>query len=162
MRIRMSVLALAAVALTAVGCGDDDAGSREGAATTPGAVSPGSPPQDAQDASFVTVTPAEVAPRLVAGDVFLVDVREDEEWEAGRASFATHIPLAEVGDRLDEIREGAAGRPVAFICRSGNRSAQAAQTAVDGGVPDVINVDGGMGAWVEAGLPIVPEDGVVL
>ena len=162
MRIRMSVLALAAVALTAAGCGDDDAGSPQAVATIPGTASPGPAPQDAQDGSFTTVTPAEIAPRLVAGEVFLVDVREDAEWEAGRASFATHVPLAEVGDRLDEIREGAAGRPVAFICRSGNRSAQAARTAVDGGVPDVINVDGGMGAWVDAGLPIVPADGTVL
>jgi rhodanese-related sulfurtransferase len=162
MRIRMSLAALAAVALTAAGCGDDDVAPSQAVATIPGAASPVAPAQEAQDGSFVTVTPAEIAPRLVAGEVFLVDVREDEEWEAGRASFATHIPLAEVGDRLDEIREGAAGRPVAFICRSGNRSAQASQTAVDGGVTDVINVDGGMGAWVDAGLPIVPADGTVL
>lgn len=158
----MTLAVLAAVALTGAGCGGDDVGSSQAVVAVPGASSPGVPSEETRGGSFVTVTPAAIAPRLVAGEVFLVDVREDAEWQAGRASFATHVPLAEVGDRLDEIREGAAGRPVAFICRSGNRSAQASQTAVDGGIADVINVDGGMGAWVEAGLPIVPEDGVVL
>jgi rhodanese-related sulfurtransferase len=64
--------------------------------------------------------------------------------------------------RAPALRVKAAGRPIAFICRSGRRSAQAAQIAADAGVAGVINVDGGMGAWADAGLPLVPEGGTVV
>jgi rhodanese-related sulfurtransferase len=107
-------------------------------------------------------TPAEVAPRVEAGEVLLVDVREEEEWVAGRAPDAMHVPLATVGDQLGQITRTAAGRPVAFICRSGRRSAEAAQVAAEGGVSEVLNVDGGMAAWVGADLPIKPRKGRVL
>lgn len=105
-------------------------------------------------AGFETVSIAQIAPRVQAGEVLLVDVREDDEWAAGHAPTAVHVPLATVGDRLSEITEAADGRPVAFICRSGNRSAQASRVASDGGVRSVINVSGGMDAWGQAGLPV--------
>lgn len=128
-----------AVSLFLGGCGDD------GAAPAAAAVAPA--------AGFETVSIAEIAPRVQAGEVLLVDVREDDEWVAGHAPTAVHIPLATVGDRLGEIAESADGRPVAFICRTGNRSAQASRVATDGGLGSVINVDGGMDAWGRAGLP---------
>ncbi|PTL59712.1 rhodanese-like domain-containing protein [Paraconexibacter algicola] len=143
-RLLRTVIALAASG-GLVACGGDDR-------------STGATP----DASFTTVTPAQIAPRAAAGEVLLVDVREDDEWQAGHAGDAQHVPLAEVSGRLDRLRTEAAGRPIAFICRSGNRSGQAARAAVDAGLTQVINVDGGMGAWLAAGLPIVPADGRVL
>ena len=151
-----SVVALASVvaALALVACGDDGDGTA--------APQAGPAVQETGSAAFETVTPADIAPRVDAGEVLLVDVREDDEWEAGHAEEAIHVPLATVGGRLAENEAEAGGRPVAFICRSGNRSAQASQIAVDGGLETVINVDGGMGAWVDAGLPIVPADGEIL
>jgi hydroxyacylglutathione hydrolase len=110
---------------------------------------------------FTTTTPAAIAADVEAGRVLLVDVRTDGEWTAGRAPQAVHIPLAEVADRLDEIDRLRGDRPVAFICRTGRRSAQASRAAVEGGLDDVVNVDGGMGAWLRAGLPLVPPGGRV-
>jgi rhodanese-related sulfurtransferase len=148
-RLRAALLAASATALLgAPGCGGDDPPSKPAAERTA--------------SRFATVSPQQIAPRVEAGEVLLVDVREQAEWDAGRAPGAVHIPLAEVGERLDEIRERADGRPVAFICRSGNRSAQASRIAVDGGVDGVINVDGGMGAWAAAKLPLVPASGTIL
>jgi rhodanese-related sulfurtransferase len=118
--------------------------------------------RNAPPARVTQTTPAEIAPRVETGEVLLVDVREDEEWVAGRARDAMHVPLATVGAQLEQIRRTAAGRPVAFICRSGRRSAEAAQVAVEAGMTEVLNVDGGMGAWVGAGLPIQPRKGRVL
>lgn len=156
MKLRITLAAAAAaLALAGAGCGDDETGAPSGASGSAATT-------QAQAAAPQTVTPEAIAPRAAAGEVLLVDVREDEEWDAGRAPDAVHVPLATVADRLDEITEQADGRPVAFICRSGNRSAQAAQIAVDGGVQDVINVGGGMGAWASAGLPVEPKGGSIL
>lgn len=139
---------LLALALAVAGCGGDDE-----AATAPAV--------DAE-AAFPTVGVDTVAGPVRKGTVLLVDVREPEEWTAGHAPRAKHVPLGEVTDRLEEIRSAANGRPVAFICRSGNRSAQAAEAATDAGLQQVSNVDGGMGAWEAAGLPLVPADGRII
>ena len=53
----------------------------------------------------------------------LLDVREIDEWKAGRAVGAVHIPMSEVPARLDEID---LDEPVYVICRSGVRSARVA------------------------------------
>lgn len=152
MRPRLPALLLATAALAAAaGCGGTDTPDRPAvAAETTG-----------ERVAVATVSPAEIAPAVRAGRTLLVDVREPAEWEAGRAPKAMHVPLADVARRLGEIRARAAGRPVAFICRTGRRSAMAARTAVAGGLPDVTNVDGGMGAWARAGLPLTPRDGRV-
>ena len=147
--LRVAAVLLAAVLLV-VGCGGDAATEETDAPSAPAR------------ATVTTVTPSEIAPRAASGEVLLVDVREDPEWAAGRAPDAIHVPLAQLEAELAALRARAAGRPMAFICRSGRRGAQAAQVAVDAGVADVINVDGGMGAWVAAGLPIVPEGGTVV
>ncbi len=90
-----------------------------------------------------------VDPRDVAGDV-LLDVREDDEWAAGRAPGAVHIPLYELPDRLAELPEG---RPLSVVCRVGGRSAQATAWLLAQGV-DARNVAGGMLAWAQLGLPV--------
>ncbi len=146
------VAVLLAAALFLAGCGDD--------ASTAQTDAP--PAAERATAGFTTTTPAAIAPRAASGEVLLVDVREDAEWAAGRAPDAVHVPLADVPRELDALRARADGRPIAFICRTGRRSAQAAKLAVDAGVPQVINVSGGMGAWVAAGLPLVPQDGTVV
>ncbi len=107
------------------------------------------------------VAPEEVAADVAAGRVVLVDVREEREWAAGRASGALHVPLAELPGRLEELDRRRDGRPLAFVCRTGRRSAQAARLAVEAGLDDVLDVRGGMGAWARAGLPLVPRDGRV-
>lgn len=90
---------------------------------------------------------------LAEGGAVLVDVRDDDEWVAGHAPDAVHVPLGEVG-----AAEGFAGRRVLVVCRSGNRSAKAAQALAGAGV-DVTNVTGGMSSWAAAGLPVVADDG---
>ena len=85
----------------------------------------------------------------------LLDVREPEEWAAGHAPQATHLPLGELVARLAEVPRD---RPVVCICRSGNRSARATQFLRAEGI-DATNMVGGMRAWAEAGLPLVAAAG---
>ena len=90
----------------------------------------------------------------VPEDAVLVDVREDDEWAAGHAPGAVHIPLGDLPARLGELPEG----EVHVVCRSGGRSARATAWLQQNGV-DAVDVAGGMGAWSEADRPMVSETG---
>ena len=92
---------------------------------------------------------AEAARLTDAGLAVLLDVREDDEWAAGHAPAALHVPLGDL-----PYAEVSFDRPVLAICRSGNRSATAAALLSARGI-DTRNVAGGMQAWQTAGLPIV-------
>lgn len=102
------------------------------------------------------VLPA-VHPRDTA-DELLLDVREDDEWDAGHAPQAVHVPLHELPARLDDVRAQAGDGPVSVVCRVGSRSAQATAYLRHAGL-DARNVEGGMLAWQAAGLPVVAGDG---
>jgi rhodanese-related sulfurtransferase len=86
--------------------------------------------------------------RQTAGAV-LIDVREDDEWAAGHADGARHVPLGQIGASEQDLPRD---REVLLICRSGRRSAQAAQVLLKAG-HSAVNVAGGMQAWTQAGLP---------
>ena len=84
---------------------------------------------------------------------YFVDVREANEWAAtGYPPGATLIPLGEIAQRApDELPEDA---PIFVICNSGNRSLVASQQLRDMGYREIYNVDGGIQAWLQAGLPV--------
>ena len=101
--------------------------------------------------------PEQVAELVRAGEVELIDVREQYEWDAGRIPGARHIELERLAANADSIpRE----RRVVFQCRLGARSGLAAQAFRAAGW-DAWNMTGGIAAWVERGLPIEPEGGHV-
>jgi rhodanese-related sulfurtransferase len=97
----------------------------------------------------------QVQAAAVPADGWLLDVRELDEWVAGHAPEAKHIPLGDLGVRSAEIP---ADQTVYVICRSGNRSAHAAH-ALNGAGWRAVNVDGGMHEWEAAGRPMVSEIG---
>src|SRR5258708_39403973 len=102
-------------------------------------------------------TPDEVAALLASGEIQLIDVREPEEWAAGRIAGAKLIELGELNERAGEIdRE----RQVVFYCRSGSRSAMAAQAFQAAGY-DAHNMEGGLLEWNGRGLPLDPRGGFV-
>lgn len=95
----------------------------------------------------------------VPADGLLLDVREDDEWAAGHAEGALHIPMSDFVGRFGEVTERVDGdAPVFVVCRVGGRSAQVTQYLRQQGVT-AVNVDGGMLAWETAGRPLVADDG---
>lgn len=98
----------------------------------------------------------EVAVTAVPADGVLLDVREDEEWVAGHAPGAVHIPMTTLAGRLDEVPDG---DPIYVICRSGGRSARVTQY-LNGNGWDAVNVAGGMLEWDRAGRPLAADNGV--
>ncbi len=98
---------------------------------------------------------AGVPAAAVPDGAFLLDVREPDEWEAGHVPGARHIPLGQLGARCAEIPTAT---EVYVICRSGVRSAQAAQ-ALNGAGWQALNVDDGMRGWAVAGRPMTTDSG---
>lgn len=94
---------------------------------------------------------------LDPGADLLLDVREPDEWEAGHAPGAVHLPLGELPAALEAGRVDGS-RPVVAVCRSGRRSAEATRLLQQAGVP-ARNLTGGMQAWAAAGRPVVRADG---
>jgi hydroxyacylglutathione hydrolase/adenylyltransferase/sulfurtransferase len=103
------------------------------------------------------IEPQAVADALEQGDVQLVDVREDYEWQAGHIAGARHITLGEVASQADTLDPN---RPVVFYCRSGARSTMAADAFAQAGF-DAASMAGGLLAWDERGLPLEPDHGSV-
>lgn len=85
----------------------------------------------------------------------VLDVREDYEWEAGHIDGAQHIPLGQLPERYGEVP---ADEDVYVICRTGGRSLRATAYLQQYGF-DPVNVQGGMGAWMDAEKPMVSETG---
>ena len=96
----------------------------------------------------------ELAERWQRGDVDLLDVREDDEWEEGHVEGSIHVPYHELrdGPPIDVSN----GKPLAVVCSVGNRSSIAASLLQRSGVRDVIHVaDGGIEDLRKEGIPLV-------
>jgi rhodanese-related sulfurtransferase len=92
----------------------------------------------------------------IADDTYLLDVREDDEWAAGHAPDAHHLPMMELPARMADVPTDT---DVAVICRSGGRSAQVVAYLMNNGWDRVRNADGGMRQWAAVGRPVITEDG---
>jgi rhodanese-related sulfurtransferase len=136
------IAVLLAAALSA-GCSTQDTGS------------PAATEAPAAGASGYTTVDVQTAGDALSGDpdAQIVDVREPEEWaETGVPQGAVLIPLGDLEARA--ASELVTERPVYVICRSGNRSQAGSDILVDLGFTEVYNVDGGVTAWLDAGLPV--------
>ena len=98
-----------------------------------------------------TVTVADVS-----DDAYLLDVRDLDEWEAGHAPTAAHLPMMEIPGRIGELPTD---RDIVVVCRVGSRSAQVVAYLIAQGRDRVTNLDGGMFAWHAVGRPMVSADG---
>ena len=99
------------------------------------------------------------APRALAAvaiGAVLLDVREQNEWDAGHAPQALHLPLVHVAASAASLP---GGQPILVVCRSGRRSALAVTQLRHAGL-DAVNVEGGMLAWLDAGGPVVAAAGM--
>jgi len=92
-----------------------------------------------------------LAPRLLQGEVVVIDVRGRSEWDAGHLAGAIHIPLGAVSGRAGGIPRD---RPVVVQCETGSRSAIVASVLRLRGFRNVENLTGGIAAWRKAGLPV--------
>ena len=104
------------------------------------------------DSNIPRTLPAiDVKAAQVYPNALLVDVREQNEWDAGHIDGSVHIPMSQMPDRLDELDKKTM---TIVVCRSGNRSGKVAAWLINRGY-DALNMTGGMLSWAEEGLPEV-------
>ncbi len=96
------------------------------------------------------LTPEEVSRGMQAGEIVLIDVREDKETALERIPGAMLMPLSTF-DPL-EIPDPQ-GKKVVFSCNSGNRSVKASEIAQAAGLPYDSHLAGGIKGWRAAGFP---------
>jgi hydroxyacylglutathione hydrolase len=99
------------------------------------------------------ISAADLAERLRAGDVAVVDVRDRSEFASGRVPGAMNIPVGQLPGRLDAVPRD---RQVVLQCQSGARSVIAASVLAARGFHNIVDLAGGMNAWKAAGYPVAP------
>ena len=98
-------------------------------------------------------TVQDVKERIDKGEKFtLVDVREDDEWRAGRAKEAIHLGKGVIERDIEAVIPDKSTQLVLY-CGGGYRSALAADNIQKMGYQNVISMDGGIKAWRQAGYP---------
>jgi len=100
---------------------------------------------------FTRISVAEAKEMIEAGHVQVIDSREPYEYDEGHIEGAVNIPHMATLPRGGELAKDSA---VLFICKSGQRSALAAEFASALGLTDLYNVEGGMTAWQSAGYNV--------
>ena len=100
--------------------------------------------------AYETATPQELAADILAGNVVLVDVRADTEWNAGHIPNAQHLFLGTLPETAAQVVNG---KTIVVNCRSGARSAVGASILQAAGAQKVVNLAGGILAWQKADLP---------
>ena len=100
-----------------------------------------------------TVEPRDVAARVAAGTMNVLDVREASEWRGGHVPGAIHIPAGQLPNRIDEVPRG----PLAVVCAAGYRSIVATSFLRQAGFDKAANLPGGTSAYAAAGLPLMTD-----
>jgi len=103
---------------------------------------------------FPEIEATEAIARVASG-AYLVDVREQDEWDRGHAPAAHLVPMSRLGELIGEIP---ADREVLVVCHAGSRSARVSSALAQAGHRPV-NVLGGMLAWSASGGELVAEGG---
>ena len=88
-------------------------------------------------------------------ELVFLDVRENDEWQAGHIEGAVHIPMGELAARQDELPQD---RTIVAVCRTGRRSAAVTEALVRAGY-DAHNLIGGVAEWKGVGLDLVTDEG---
>lgn len=106
----------------------------------------------ATPASLPREVPVARAAELRHAGAFMVDVREQSEWDELHMPGATFIPLGELASRMDELPKD---QLIVVVCRSGNRSQEGRDILLRAGFSSVTSMAGGMNEWRSMGLPVV-------
>jgi sulfur-carrier protein adenylyltransferase/sulfurtransferase len=106
--------------------------------------------QEAPAEPFGRLSPQQARERVGSGELSIVDVREEWEYARDHIADATLTPLRKIIARPEEA---ITSDDVVFVCEVGQRSAVAAELAAAAGKKHVFNLEGGMQAWRNAGLP---------
>ena len=113
-----------------------------------GCVSTTSPPEKTR---YTDVSVLQGKDMIDRGEVFILDVRTREEYDAGHIRGSALIPLQELDKRLNEIPKD---KKILVYCRTGHRSTQASEILANNGFKEVYNMKSGITEWTNSGYEI--------
>ena len=103
-----------------------------------------------------TISPNELDILLRSGKTIrLIDVRTPAEYGSAHVAQAINVPLDRISPETVQKATGTSGGVLHIICQSGARGAMACEKLSQAGIQDLVNVEGGTGAWIAAGLPVI-------
>lgn len=138
-----------ATGLALAGCSDDTDG---GAATS----SAGDTVACVQAAECTSLPPADFAELAAADGVVLLDVRTPQEFAEGHLEGAVNLDVS-ASDFTAGLADLDPEATYAVYCRSGNRSQTALDLMAQAGIDAAADLAGGIGAWADAGMPVVTD-----
>lgn len=102
------------------------------------------------------IAPKDALTMIEKGDAILIDVRETEEFAENHIPYAQSIPMSVI-DKVFHHLTFPADKTLIFHCKMGGRSSRVCQyvEGLPGIKNDILNLDGGIQAWEEAGLPAI-------
>ena len=101
-------------------------------------------------------SPIQATQLMNRGKHLILDVRAAAEFAAGHLQGAKNIQLAELEKRIGELEKFKA-LPVIVVCQSGNQSSKATTQLQRGGFEQAVSLEGGLAAWLAAGLPTIKD-----
>ena len=108
-----------------------------------------------RSASGVTnLSPNDAVMLINRSNAVVLDVRDDAEFASGHITDAKHIPLAQLEERIAEIRRFK-DKPLLINCQAGVRSSKACDILRKHEFTKLYNLQGGLNAWLQAKLPVV-------
>lgn len=123
----------------------------------------------AEDSKYTNVSVYEAEKMIEEGDVFILDVRTPDEFNAAHIEGAVLIPIASLKNpsgepvlppedllenRTDELPDDCDAKILVY-CKTGSRSVNASKILVNAGYTNVNNMEGGIKVWIDAGYPVV-------
>lgn len=102
------------------------------------------------------ISPEEAYRRQETGAI-IIDVRENTEWQEVHVQGARHIPLGQLPQVVEKIKEMSTQGEIITVCAHGIRSARAAEMLIQAGVK-ATSVAGGTSEWIAARLPVIAGD----
>ncbi len=111
----------------------------------------------AEKSQFIDITVTQGKEMIDRGDVFILDVRRQDEYDAGHIRGSTRIPVQDIPQQElnKSISEIPRDKKILVYCRTGQRSTMASEILVNSGFKEVYNMKGGISEWTKAGYEIV-------
>ncbi len=105
-----------------------------------------------EKAQYTDISVQQAKEMIDKGEVFILDVRTQEEYDAGHIRNSTLIPVQDLSKRLNEVPQN---RDILVYCRTGSRSTAASEILVNNGFTQIYNMNGGITEWTKAGYEVV-------
>ena len=102
------------------------------------------------------ISPTEAVVLMNRAKPLILDVRNEDEFDAGHIQGAKHIPITELSNRMKEI-EKFKDKPVLVHCQKGPRAKSACAILREAHFTQIHNLEGGLVSWIEAKMPVVKE-----